>query len=158
MNNLWEVVTVTDLIKLIKENPQKFVIVSLVLDSTPKQLQSFIKKFIKDKAIIIDNIEEMKDYLKSNNGYHFRIHEKEQYIFFGDLDNYKNSIDDLTLAYFLKIPLFDEISEKFNSDLPVNAIFKVIKKYENQIKELLNDSNNIIKGCDNCNQNCELNF
>ena len=50
MNNLWEVVTVTDLIKLIKENPQKFVIVSLVLESTPKQLQTFIKKFIKDKA------------------------------------------------------------------------------------------------------------
>ena len=50
MNNLWEVVTVTDLIKLIKENPQKFVIVSLVLESTPKPLQTFIKKFIKDKA------------------------------------------------------------------------------------------------------------
>ena len=50
MNNIWEVVTVTDLIKLIKENPEKFVIVSLVLETTPKSLQSFIKKFIKDKA------------------------------------------------------------------------------------------------------------
>ena len=50
MNNIWEVVTVTDLIKIIKENSKKFVILSLVLESTPKTLQSFIKKFIKEKS------------------------------------------------------------------------------------------------------------
>lgn len=50
MNNIWEIVTVTDLIRIIKENPNKFVILSLVLESTPKDLQGFIKKFIKNKS------------------------------------------------------------------------------------------------------------
>lgn len=50
MNNIWEVVTVTDLIRIIKENPNKFVILSLVLESTPKDIQGFIKKFIKNKS------------------------------------------------------------------------------------------------------------
>jgi hypothetical protein len=31
--------------------------------------------------------------LETDNGYHFRIHKKERYIFFGDLDNYKNGIE-----------------------------------------------------------------
>jgi len=56
MNNIWEVVTVTDLIRIIKENPNKFVILSLVLESTPKELQKFIKKFMKNKSIKFPNM------------------------------------------------------------------------------------------------------
>jgi hypothetical protein len=49
-------------------------------------------KFIKNNGIIVDDIDEMNEYLKSNCGYHFRIHKNTQYIFFGDLDNYTNGI------------------------------------------------------------------
>jgi len=54
--NIWEVVTINDLIKIIKENPQKFVILALVLNSTPKSLQVYIKKFLKQKAKIFPNM------------------------------------------------------------------------------------------------------
>ena len=57
MNNIWEVVTVTDLIKIIKENPKKFVVVSLVLSDSlipesnkNNNIQPFIKRHMKDKA------------------------------------------------------------------------------------------------------------
>ena len=50
------------------------------------------KKFITKNGIIIDDVEEAKNYLKSSCGYHFRIHKNTQYIFFGDLDNYEKDI------------------------------------------------------------------
>lgn len=48
--NIWEVVCLSDLIKILKESSQQFVIVGLVLESTPKSIQSYIKKFLKEKA------------------------------------------------------------------------------------------------------------
>jgi hypothetical protein len=33
------------------------------------------KKFINEKAIIVEDINEMKKYLETNNGYHYRVHE-----------------------------------------------------------------------------------
>lgn len=61
-------------------------------------------KFIKNKGIVVDDIDEMKEYLKSNCGYHFRIHKNTQYIFFGDLDNYVHGIKNFIklLQAFLK--------------------------------------------------------
>jgi len=50
------------------------------------------EKFIKNNGIEIDNIEDVINYLKSDRGYHIRVHNNTQYIFFGDLDNYKNGI------------------------------------------------------------------
>jgi len=49
-------------------------------------------EFIKSKCEKVESIKEMKQMLKSNRGYHFRIHSNTQYIFFGDLDNYQNKI------------------------------------------------------------------
>jgi phage/plasmid-associated DNA primase len=54
-------------------------------------------KFIKKNAICVEDIEEMKKYLKSNLGYHFRIHKNTQYIFFGDIDNYSKDIKDFII-------------------------------------------------------------
>ena len=48
--NIWEVVCLSDLIKILKDSPQQFIILGLVLESTPKPIQSYIKKFLKEKA------------------------------------------------------------------------------------------------------------
>jgi hypothetical protein len=54
--NIWEVVCVKDLSKILKESPNKFVIVGLVLESTEKKLQSYIKKFLKEKSQVYPNM------------------------------------------------------------------------------------------------------
>lgn len=68
------------------------------------------EKFIKKNGIIVDDIDEMEEYLKSNSGYHFRIHNDTQYIFFGDIDNYSKDIKDFILL------LQDFMSEKYNKN------------------------------------------
>ncbi len=47
------------------------------------------------------------------------------------------SVDDLSLVYFLRLPTFDDLSEKFIENLPVKRIFEVIKKYETKIAVVL---------------------
>ena len=51
------------------------------------------EKFINENKIIIKDIQEIIKKLENDKGYHFRIHENKQYIFFGDLDNYKENIN-----------------------------------------------------------------
>ncbi len=49
--------------------------------------------FIKNQKIIYNSIDELSKELELNDKYyHFRIHCNERYIFFGDLDNYKDGI------------------------------------------------------------------
>ena len=43
------------------------------------------EKFIKNNGIEIDNIEDVINYLKSDRGYHIRVHNNTQYIFFGEI-------------------------------------------------------------------------
>jgi hypothetical protein len=54
--NIWEVVCVSDLIKILKESMLQFVIVGIVLESTPKSIQTEIKRFLKEKAKIFPNM------------------------------------------------------------------------------------------------------
>jgi len=54
--NIWEVVCVSDLIKILKDSPLQFVIVGIVLESTPKTIQTEIKRFLKEKAKIFPNM------------------------------------------------------------------------------------------------------
>ncbi len=50
--------------------------------------------FIKNKKIIFNSIDLLADELENNDKfYHFRIHADKTYIFFGDIDNYKDGID-----------------------------------------------------------------
>ena len=51
--NIWEVVCVKDLSKILKESPNKFVIIGLVLDVNEKKIHSYIKKFLKEKSQIL---------------------------------------------------------------------------------------------------------
>jgi hypothetical protein len=46
--NIWEIVTVNDLVKILKEKEKKFVIVALTLKDTPIETVKLIKKFLKD--------------------------------------------------------------------------------------------------------------
>jgi phage/plasmid-associated DNA primase len=50
------------------------------------------KKFINENGIKVQNINDMTKLLKSDCGYHFRIHSKTQYILFGDIDHYTGGI------------------------------------------------------------------
>ena len=54
--NIWEVVCVSDLIKILKDSSLQFVIVGIVLESTPKNIQTEIKRFLKEKAKIFPNM------------------------------------------------------------------------------------------------------
>lgn len=51
------------------------------------------KEMIKNNKEVYDDIETLIKDLKKDNGYHFRIIKNNTYIFFGDLDNYKNDIN-----------------------------------------------------------------
>jgi len=46
--NIWEIVTVNDLVKILKEKEKKFVVVALTLKDTPLEIVKLIKKFLKD--------------------------------------------------------------------------------------------------------------
>jgi hypothetical protein len=54
--NIWEIVTVNDLVKILKEHENRFVIVSLTLQNTPTDIVKMIKKFLKDYSKIYKNI------------------------------------------------------------------------------------------------------
>ncbi len=53
-----------------------------------KNYSSFLKK----QAIKFDSIKNICEELKNNKYYHFRVHNKQTYIFFGDIDGYDESI------------------------------------------------------------------
>jgi hypothetical protein len=54
--NIWEIVTLADLIKILKENENRFVIVAITLESTPQNIIKIIKKFLKTYAKIYENL------------------------------------------------------------------------------------------------------
>lgn len=56
MTNIWEVTTVSDIVKILKSKPKKFVILGLSLTTAHKYEHKLIKKFLKDKAKLYPNI------------------------------------------------------------------------------------------------------
>lgn len=50
-------------------------------------------KFIKNNGEYFDDLKKVIEKIKNDNGYHFRIHKRFQYIFFGDLDHYNKKIE-----------------------------------------------------------------
>jgi hypothetical protein len=54
--NIWEVLCVSDLVKILKDSSKQFVILGIVLDTTPKPTQIIIKKFLKEKAKYFPNM------------------------------------------------------------------------------------------------------
>lgn len=54
--NIWEVLCVSDLIKILKDSPQQFIILGIVLETTAKSNQVIIKKFLKEKSKLFPNM------------------------------------------------------------------------------------------------------
>lgn len=54
--NIWEIVTLNDLIKILKEKEKQFVIVAITLDNTPKEIIKIIKKFLKTYSKLYENL------------------------------------------------------------------------------------------------------
>jgi len=66
------------------------------------------KKYIDTNYIIYDDIEELCKELNKKKYYHLRIKKDNEYIFFGDIDGYKNTIEE-----FINL-LQDFLKEKYN--------------------------------------------
>ena len=54
--NIWEVVNLNDLVKILKENEKKFVIVGLCLENSTTEIKKSVKKFLKTYSKIYQNI------------------------------------------------------------------------------------------------------
>lgn len=54
--NIWEIVTLNDLVKILKSSEKKFVIVAITLDSTPKNIIKTLKKFLVHYSEIYKNL------------------------------------------------------------------------------------------------------
>jgi len=54
--NIWEIVTLNDLVKILKSSEKKFVIVAITLDSTPKNIIKELKKFLVHYSEIYKNL------------------------------------------------------------------------------------------------------
>ena len=89
-----------------------------------KNYKDATKKFINENAIIYTDIKELIDALKKDNYYHFRIHNNENYIFFGDIDNLKITIEEF------KIMLIDFLRNNYNLVLEDNEF----KYTQNNVK------------------------
>jgi hypothetical protein len=65
--NIWEVICVSDLINILNSSPKQFVIIGIVLETTPKELQTTIKRFLKSKAKNFPNMKFL--FFKANQKY-----------------------------------------------------------------------------------------
>jgi hypothetical protein len=54
--NIWEIITLNDLVKVLKSSEKKFVIVAITLDSTPKNIIKILKKFLVNYSKIYKNL------------------------------------------------------------------------------------------------------
>ena len=54
--NIWEIVSITDLIKIIKEHPKQFIMLGITLDNNSADIKIYIKKFLKQKSKIYPNM------------------------------------------------------------------------------------------------------
>jgi phage/plasmid-associated DNA primase len=61
-------------------------------------------KYIKNNGIKYTNINKLITDLNKDEGYHFRVHNNNQYIFFGDIDKYVKTIEEfiIDMQIFLK--------------------------------------------------------
>jgi phage/plasmid-associated DNA primase len=62
-------------------------------------------------------LEQLIKLLEKDKGYHMRIHQNQDYIFFGDLDNYIGSIDD----FVMKLAKF--LNENYGINVTIEDIF-----------------------------------
>ena len=54
--NIWEIISLNDMVRILKESKKKFVIIGITLQSTPDSTSKMIKKFLKQKSKLYPNI------------------------------------------------------------------------------------------------------
>jgi phage/plasmid-associated DNA primase len=59
------------------------------------------QKFLEEKSVEINDVDEMIDELKNDNYYHFRIKKDTMYILFGDIDGYKKGFENFSEIFTL---------------------------------------------------------
>jgi len=70
-------------------------------------------EYIRNNGEYYNTVEEIINLLMTDNYYHFRIHKKQNYIFFGDLDNYNDTFSNFSelLINFMKLKYDVEIKK-----------------------------------------------
>lgn len=126
--NIWEVTQLDKLIKLLKENSKKFVILSLILESSPKEDRKMIIKFMKDKYKEFPNITFVLYTVKLNEMNKFDLFKKtqiEEYPYVFHIYDTKN--------IYITIEKADDVAlyEIFEDD-------KVKKTYQDDLRDFLN--------------------
>jgi hypothetical protein len=125
--NIWEIVTVNDLVKILKEHENRFCIVALTLQETPENDVKMIKKFLKDYSKIYKNLTFL--YLKLTDKDLGRISiikkDKEEYPFIYHIYN----ITDIFVSV-----------NRVNKQTLYESMNAVEKYYKKDLENMLHDS------------------
>jgi hypothetical protein len=109
---------VENVINVIKNNQKKYIIYSISNYSLATQ------EFINNNQIIFTSKTKLCKELFNDNNYHFRVHKNEQYIFFGDIDNYTKGIDN-----FIDI-LISFVKDNYSLELSYDDILYTENNYK----------------------------
>ncbi len=158
--NIWEIVTLADLIKILKENENKFVIVAITLESTPQQIIKSIKKFLKTYAKLYENLTflyyqaNVKDLGRSS----LLVKNPDEYPFVYHVYNTKDIFVSVNRANETTIyEAFTAVEEYYKKDLQAYLINK--SNSSNTTKQDDNndeDKSNIVINQNNMNSNLEV--
>ncbi len=162
--NIWEIVTLTDLIKILKENENKFVIVAITLESTPQTIIKSIKKFLKKYAKIYENLTflyyqaNVKDLGRSS----LLVKNVDEYPFVYHVYNTKDIFVSVNRANENTIyEAFTAVEEYYKKDLQAFLLNKNDKNdnVNNNVNNTDNDKedkSNIVINQNNMNSNLEV--
>ena len=108
--------------------------------------------FIKNNAIIFNNIKDLTNELENNDKYyHFRVHNNNNYIFFGDLDHYNNSIEyyknllkNFLFDYYNLVINIEDIKYTINNKKNDSYHYSIPTLY-GSVKKIKEVHNNILK-------------
>jgi hypothetical protein len=128
--NIWEVTQLDKLIKLLKENTKKFVILSLLLESSPHQDRKMIIKFMKDKCKEYPNLTFVLYTVKLNEMNKFDLFKKTQ-------------VEEYPYVFHIYDTVNIYITIEKADDVALYEIFEdnnVKKNYEDNLKEFLNST------------------
>lgn len=111
------------------------------------------EKFINQQALIVNGLDNALNHLQLDKGYHLRIHKNEQYLFFGDLDNYPKDIGQFItiLQNFMdkqyKLTFTVEDFQYTQNNENPNSYHYVIPKWNASTEKLKEIHHNLLKEC-----------
>lgn len=108
-------------------------------------------EWINDNKIFIKTIDDLIEELKVDKYYHFRIHPNYRYIFFGDIDNYRDSINkfkEILMNFLLNYYsiIIEDTDFKYTKNNKKDGSFHYsIPKLNASVEKLKEIHNNLIK-------------